>query len=148
MTADLPERNLERALEQTTFSVEDDRFALVGFYGPPDAEDLGLVATQPFAQLVRDAGETTLLLPERLCEALLERHSGASVERALRWIRFHLPMDWELVGFLAEVTGRLAEAGVPVGAVCGYSRDQLFVADRYLDRAREVLAARFTEQAP
>lgn len=148
MTEDRPERDLKRALDQTTFSVEMESFALVGFYGPPDAEDLGLVATQPFAQLVRDAGETTLLLPERLCESLLERHPGASIERALRWIRFHLPMDWELVGFLAEVTGGLAEAGVPVGAVCGYSRDQLFVAERHLGRAREVLAARFAEQVP
>ena len=40
-------------------------------------------------------------------------------------------MGWELVGFLALVTGRLAAAGVPLGAVCGFQRDHLFVAERH-----------------
>lgn len=134
-----PERDLAEALRRTEFTVEPDPFALIGFLGPPDAEDLGLIATQPAAQLVRDAGESTLLVPARLAAAVADRHPGAKVEQPLRWIRFHLAMDWELVGFLAEVTGRLARAGVPIGAVCGYSRDHLFVAEAHLETAQAVL---------
>ena len=60
-----------------------------------------------------------------------------------RWIRFETPMDLELVGFLAAVAGKLAAAGVPIGAVCGYSRDHLFVSERHLPRALEVLRELF-----
>ena len=134
-----PERDLARALERTTFRVETEPYALVGFPGPPDAEDLGLLAVLDPAQLVRDAGETTLLVPERQVERLRERHPELSVHAPLAWIRFELPMDWELVGFLARVTGALAEAGVPLGAVCGWSRDHLFVAREHLETTRDVL---------
>ena len=52
-------------------------------------------------------------------------------------------MTWELVGFLALVTSRLAQAGVPLGAVCGYSRDHLFVARCHAERARGILRELF-----
>ena len=52
-------------------------------------------------------------------------------------------MDWDVVGFLAAVTGVLAQAGIPLGAVCGYYRDHLFIAAEYADRAEAVLRAEF-----
>ena len=98
------------------------------------------------------------MLTERLTEAgellgipvvdhvVIGRNSYLSmVERGLVWIRFDAPMGWEVVGFLALVTGRLAEAGVPIGAVCSFSRDHLFVAESYLERTREVLGGLFPE---
>ena len=57
-------------------------------------------------------------------------------------------MNWDLVGFLALVAGKLAEAGVPIGAVCGFSRDHLFVAERFLERTRAVLTTLFPEADP
>ena len=54
-------------------------------------------------------------------------------------------MGWEVVGFLARVTGALAAAGVPLGAVCGFSRDHLFVAEAHLERALETLRGSFPQ---
>jgi len=135
-------KRLDQALQAMRWEVLDGSFCLIGMEDEPGPQDLALTAEEP-AQLVREGGETTLLVRERHAEALLARHPGARVERDLCWIRFRLPMTWELVGFLALVTGRLAEAGVPLGAVCGYSRDHLFVARAHLPRTVEVLSALF-----
>ena len=90
-------------------------------------------------------GETSLLVRAEHAADVEARHPDARCEKDLCWIRFETPMDWGLVGFLALVAGRLAEAGVPIGAVCGYSRDHLFVAEKHLAQTRSVLATLFPE---
>src|SRR5688572_19830917 len=117
-----PARTLEEAWSGMSWEVEPGTFALLGFAEGPTHGDLEGLARGP-AQIVREDGETTLLVPEAEVASALERHPGASLERDLAWIRFRTPMGWEVVGFLARVTGELAAAGVPLGAVCGFSRD-------------------------
>lgn len=136
--------NLEQALERMLFVVEPGEFWLLGFPEPPSAQDLADLG-QP-SQLVLESAETSLLVGAGPGQAILERHGQAQVERGLRWIRFEAPMGWELVGFLAKVCGELAAAGVPIGAVCGYSRDHIFVPGKHLERVREVLSGLFPEQ--
>ena len=80
---------------------------------------------------------------EAALPGILERHPDARIEADLLWITFEAPMGWEVVGFLARVTGALAEAGIPIGAVCGYSRDHLFVARRHREQAERVLRSLF-----
>jgi hypothetical protein len=140
-----PARDLEEALARMRFRLEGGRFWLLGFTEDPLPEDLAALTGSAAGQLIREGGETTLLLCEQAARAAHGRHPGARVERDLVWIRFEAPMGWELVGFLARVTTHLAAAGVPLGAVCGYSRDHLFVAARHLERARAALAELFPE---
>jgi len=140
-----PVHRLEDALREMRFAVERERYALVGFREPPLAADLAPLARELPCQAIREGGETTLLVPEAELASLLARHPGAEVERGLAWIRFESPMAWDLVGFLALVTGRLAAAGVPLGAVSAFHRDHLFVAERYLGTARAALAELFPE---
>jgi len=144
MTGDDTAHELSEACARMRWRVEDDRFALFGFAAAPDPADGALVHDPP-AQLIREGGETTLLVRAAREAEILARHPEARVERDLCWIRFEAPMGWDLVGFLALVSGRLAEAGVPIGAVCGFSRDHLFVAEAHLARTREVLATLFPE---
>lgn len=141
MTKSSPARDLAEALARMRWSLEPGRFALLGFDEAPDAEDLALLAGDAPGQLVVEGGETTLLLPEARVDTLLARRPDARVERDLCWIRFEADMGWEVVGFLAHVTTALASAGVPLGAVCGYSRDHLFVAARHLEAAGRTLDA-------
>lgn len=126
-----------------TWAVEPGRFALLGFPEPPDVDDFAALrapgASSPPGQVIREGGETTLLVSEGHVAPLLQRHPGAAVEPDLVWIRFHAPMAWDLVGFLALVTGRLAAAGVALGAVCGYQRDHLFLSETHLPAAVRVL---------
>jgi len=132
-----PAPDLEHALAAMSWRFEPGRFVLLGFQGPPTPADLE--ALEPPAQLVREAGETTLLLSAGRLSEVLARHPASRVQEGLLWIRFEAAMGWEVVGFLARVTGALAAAGVPLGAVCGYSRDHLFVAEAHEDTVRRVL---------
>ena len=142
-----PARDLDEALQRMQLEELPGRFALVGFPESPEAADLALLEGAP-GQLVREGGETTLLLARERLPDLLVRRPSARVESDLAWIRFTAPMGWEVVGFLARVTGSLAAAGVPLGAVCGFSRDHLFVHERHLEATREVLASLFPEAPP
>lgn len=144
----MPARTLEEALRSMRWSLEPSRFLLIGFPGRPTPQDLEvLVGCRP-AQLVLEPAETTLLVEEGAARGLVERHPRARVERGLRWIRFEAEMDWQLTGFLALVSGRLAEAGVPLGVVCSFGYDHLFVAEEHLPVVRRVLGELFAGAEP
>ena len=143
MVPQQPAQNLDEALACMRFRVEEARYALIGFPEPPGAGELAALGEG--GQLVREGGETTLLVPERALPGLLEAHPEAEVEKDLAWIRFEAPMGWEVVGFLARVTSALAAAGIPIGAVCGYSRDHLFLNAARLPVALGVLRELFPE---
>ena len=132
---------LEEAEGAMDWRVEPGRYALAGFSDSPTAEDLLLIGAT--GQLIREGGETTLLVATSQVPRLLELHSRVVLEEDLVWFRFEGTMDWQLVGFLALVTGKLAEAGIPIGAICGFSRDHLFIAERFLEGSRKVLEGLF-----
>ena len=134
--------DLERIRSVMRWEVLDLELALVGFDGPPEQADLALLGEEP-GQVIREGGETTLLVRAERVAEVLARHPLARVQRELAWIRFLAPMGWEVVGFLALVTEGLSRAGVPLGAVCGYSRDHLFIARPHLARASQVLSELF-----
>lgn len=131
--------NLKSALSQMSWRIEPGTFALLGFETPPTAADFELLSVPP-AQIVTEAEQTTLLIPSDRIEEALQRHPEAKIERDLIWVRFDASMSWDVVGFLALVTGHLAAAGIPIGAVCGFRRDHLFLAQGHQERARAVLA--------
>lgn len=135
-------KTLRQALEAMRWERVAGDFALLGFSDLPTDADLALLADEP-AQLVREGGETTLLVRAEHAAEVLRRHPLARVQMPLSWIRFRMTMEWELVGFLAHVSIALAGAGVPIGAVCGYSRDHLFVAREHLATTERVLARLF-----
>jgi len=62
--------------------------------------------------------------------------AGLSYQFASRLITLTVHSSLEAVGFLAAITGRLAEAGISVNAVSAFYQDHWFVPD---DRADEAL---------
>lgn len=144
MTDPPPAKDLGQALAGMRFALEPGRFALLAFPEPPWPEDLDALG-QPPGMLVREAGETTLFVRAEVVERVRARHPAARSEEGLAWIRFEQPMGWEVVGFLARVSERLAAAGVPIGVVCGFSRDHLFVSEQKLAPALEALRSLFPE---
>jgi hypothetical protein len=139
-----PVKSLQEARARMAWAVEDGSFTLIGFAERPDGEDFRSLESPP-AQLVRERDETTLLVRDVDAAAVLARHPGARSVPDLAWIRFELAMGWDLVGFLALVSGELARAGVPIGAVCGFHRDHVFVARTHLATARATLDRLFPE---
>jgi hypothetical protein len=145
-----PAQTLPEALARMTCSPEPEPMGLVGWSG----EDLGagefqaLLAQEGPLQVVREGGEITVLVPWQQAQDLLQARPSAQIAGPLTWIRFETPMAWELVGFLAHITGALAAAGISIGAVCGFSRDHLFVPQELGSEALRVLAELGIREAP
>ena len=89
-----------------------------------------------FSALLVDTDEVTLVCSEA---ALDELSDTIDAERGWRRITFPGPLPWELVGFLADVAGRLAEAGIPLAAMAGFSTDHVLVRAAHADLAVSVL---------
>lgn len=127
----------------TELSVHPHRFVLVGL--PPSVRaqleaDLASLNDQ-FYQYTVEPDVLTLLVQDQTWIGLAPRYRQARVEGPLRLFTFSVAMAWDVVGFLAAVTGLLAEHGIPLGAACGYYRDHLFIAEAYATRAESLLRA-------
>ncbi len=138
---------IDRILAETQLTVHPDSFLLVGL--PPHqraaVEQLLPTLQADFAQYIREPDVLTLLLPQSAWEAAQARFSAAAVEGPLKIFSFSSAMDWQVVGFLAAVTGWLAADGIPLGAVCGYYRDHLFIAAPYAAQAEGLLRKKLAE---
>jgi uncharacterized protein len=111
-----------------------DRYALVG-YTRGDAPELEL-GDEPFACVLSDPFETTLIVRASVAEALPE---PATLLADRRVILLEGQLDDDLVGFMAAVTAALADRGIWLLALGAATRDHLLVADDQLAEALDAL---------
>ena len=90
-------------------------------------------------QMFREREGTTLVVRREEAESAGLPHQFAS-----RLITLTVHSSLEAVGFLAEITARLAEAGISVNAVSAFYHDHLFVPDHRADEALQLLRAMST----
>jgi Uncharacterized conserved protein len=101
---------VEVAAETFTL-ISMDRVAWTGLLSRPE---LSPRMSAPF-MIFMDSREVTLLLDDADMEAIRPGIDGAmKVERGFRMLTFDIAMDFEVVGFIAEVSRILAAAGVPI----------------------------------
>jgi hypothetical protein len=93
-------------------------------------------AIEGFHVVIADADETTVVCAESVLAAL---EPPLRSEVGWRRITFPGPLPWELVGFLADVAGRLASAGIPLAAMAGFTTDHVLVRAAHADLAVAVL---------
>jgi uncharacterized protein len=86
--------------------------------------------------IFREPEGTTLVVRRDEAES-----AGLPCQFASRLITLTVHSSLEAVGFLAAITGRLAEAGISVNAVSAYYYDHLFVPDHRADEALDILQA-------
>ena len=98
---------------------------------PADKE---VPATLRPVHLFREREGTTLVMRREEAESTGLPHQFAS-----RLITLTVHSSLEAVGFMAAITGRLAEAGISVNAVSAYYHDHLFVPERRADEALQLL---------
>ncbi|MDQ3089391.1 MAG: ACT domain-containing protein [Acidobacteriota bacterium] len=94
--------------------------------------------TAPF-MIFKDRFETTLLLDEIDFGTLRHAVRDAKTERSFRLLTFDIELDFNVVGFLAEVARILAEAEISIVALSAFSRDHLLVKQDDLAKALKVL---------
>lgn len=90
--------------------------------------------TAPF-MIFKDKFEVTLLLDETDFQTIRPTLQNAKIERGFRLLTFDIELDFSVVGFLAEISRILAEAGVSIIALSSFSRDHILVKQTDLPKA-------------
>jgi hypothetical protein len=101
---------------------------------PPSA------STDGFFAMIRSEHEVTVVAAEALMDDATWADAAEQVDRAWRRVTFPGPLPWELVGFLADVAGRLAGAQIPFTSMSGFTTDHVLVRAAQADLAVAVLS--------
>jgi uncharacterized protein len=123
------ERNLAILLRSMNPEMHDGVFV---FCSIPTNKQIS-AALRP-VHIFREREGTTLVVRREEAESAGLPHQFAS-----RLVTLNVHSSLEAVGFLAAVTGRLAEAGISVNAVSAYYHDHLFVPEHRADEALQLL---------
>ena len=94
--------------------------------------------TAPF-MILMDAFEVTLLLDDVDFANIRSGLGQAKTERGFRMLTFDTILDFTHVGFMAEVTRILADAGISVLPLSAFSRDHLLIKQNDLADALKAL---------
>jgi len=124
-------------LRRTPLVVRRGPFALAS-WPPAQASAVSAAALRSpsdVALWMRDDREVTALLRE---SALAGAPPPRGCQRGWALVTLDQTMEWDLSGVLAAVSGALAAAGLPIGAVTAFARDHVLVP---VDRLEAALAA-------
>ena len=125
----LGERNLATLLQNMKPEMHDGVFVFCSI--PADEE---IPAALGPVHIFREREGTTLVVRREEAEGAGLPHQFTS-----RLITLSVHSSLEAVGFLAAITGRLAEAGISVNVVSAYYHEHLFVPEHRADEALRLL---------
>lgn len=147
-----PEEPVDVTVESTPLAAEAASVYVVDWVSAPDLapilDETHLAVAQfpagwrpaeplPAFSVVIDAPDEVTVVCAESALPLLD--APLRTELGWRRITFAGPLPWELVGFLADVAGRLASAGIPLAAMAGFTTDHVLVRAAHADLAVEVL---------
>jgi len=95
--------------------------------------------TDAFSSITFDYAEVSLVLKAEEWDELKGGFREYKVEGPYRLITFDIVLDLSIVGFLAVVSARLAEAGVSIYALSTFLRDHILVKGEDAEVAEKVL---------
>lgn len=140
---------IQELLNKTSVEVAPETFTLVSMRHEDwlkllENPELSPRMTSPF-MIFKDKFETTLLLDEIDYEKIRYAVLSAKAERAFRLLTFDVTLDFNVVGFTAEVSRILADANIPMVALSAFSRDHLLIKQIDLANALKVLGVHVGE---
>lgn len=124
----------KQALQQAVLYTDDIVYTMVRVSRSAASRAITVFAEHatPFMSCMIDKDEISLVMPLSTWEQTQNRLSNAKQEGAFRLITFDIALDFSLVGFMALVAQRLADAQVSLMALSAFSRDHIFVpADQF-----------------
>jgi hypothetical protein len=128
-------QTVQQALQQARLYSDNVLYSLVHL--PPNGitAAAGIIAEigEPFAALIADKDEVTLVIPADSIADFASRLRDHRVsETHYRLITFDVELEPTLTGFIARVSEALAAARIPILTFAAFSRDHLLVpADRF-----------------
>jgi hypothetical protein len=100
--------------------------------------------TAPF-MIFRDKWEVTLLVDEIDFKTIRYAIRDAKIQGNFRLLSFDIELDFETVGFLAQISKILAEANISIVALSAFSRDHLLIKQEDLPKVLKVLGKYVSE---
>ena len=136
---------IRKLLEQARLDISPETYFLVSLQHQDwrkllENPELSPRMTEPF-MILSDKYEVTLMLDEQDYETCRHAIRDAKIEGGFRLLTFDLVLDFNVVGFLAEVSRILAEAEISIMALSAFSRDHLLIKQDNLAKALKVLGA-------
>ena len=137
----------EQAFKQADLYTDGERYRFVRLPVQGATVAAGILAEvgTPFMAVLLDKDELTMMLEADAYDAYSKRlldHTAS--ETPYRLLTFDLELEPTLTGFMALVSGILADAGISIMPFAAYSRDHLFIPEDQFEQALNVLR---TQQA-
>lgn len=88
-----------------------------------------------FVSVSRDRHEVTLIVTQLHWQQIASQFADARVQSHWRMIFFDTVLDFNVVGFIAEISRALAREGISILAVSTYSTDAVLVNESRYDAA-------------
>ncbi|MGQ0541177.1 MAG: ACT domain-containing protein [Blastocatellia bacterium] len=134
---------VKEILKNVQIEVATETFTIVSLHHEDwkhllQSPELSPRMTTPF-MIFMDKNEVTLLLDDVDFGTIRHSIRDAKVESGFRMLTFDTIIDFAVVGFMAEVSRILAEAGVSIVALSAFSRDHLLVKQNDLSTALKAL---------
>lgn len=135
--------NAVNLLKQTRVEVAPETYTLISLRHEDwrkllENAELSPRMTAPF-MIFSDKHEVTLLLDEIDFGTMRHAVRDAKIERNFRLLTFEIVLNFNVVGFLAEVSRILAEAGISIVALSAFSRDHLLIKQEDLAKTLKTL---------
>jgi hypothetical protein len=118
---------------RVVFSRED--FYIISLPGVADVQ----IGGEGFSAVIKEKGETTLVITREYWHALEPKVKGAKVEGPFRAIHFDLPSQRGTPGFIEEALRALAKEKIGAGIVSAFSRDHLLVRSGQMSKSIRAL---------
>lgn len=135
---------ISELLQKTRVEIAPDIFTIVSLRNEDwlkllENPELSPRMTAPF-MIFKDKWEVTLLLDEIDFEAMRVGLRDAKIAKGFRLLSFDIELDFSVVGFLAFISEKLAEAEISIVALSAFSRDHLLVKQEDLGKALKILS--------
>jgi hypothetical protein len=131
----------KQALQSAQLYTDDTDYIMISL--PPSAimAAAGVLAEigEPFGTVIADKDEVSLVIPVDAYEEFQGRLPGARVSAPMRLLTFDLVLPMEMTGFMALVSGLLAEADIPIMPIAAFERDHLLIEASQIANALAVL---------
>jgi len=123
-------QTIESVLAQGQFILDVGVYRVIRLPARAIIAAAGVIAQmgEPFAALILDAHEVTLVMDDEDYEEFKGRLVGHTVGTATyRLITLDLPLESTLTGLMARLAQTLADVGVPIFPYAAFSRDHILV---------------------
>jgi hypothetical protein len=134
------ETDISALLSSTEILVHPEDYVLISIRLEDESRARKILdRADAFSSITFDYSEVSLVLKSDEWDRLRGGFRGYKEDGPYRLITFDIVLDLSIVGFLAAVSARLAEAGVSIYALSTYLRDHILVKGEDVQKAEEVL---------